>query len=150
MYNDYLSHHGTKGQKWGVRRYQNKDGSLKPLGERHRERREHEQPSSSLERKLNDIDSKINSKVISRKEARMRGKALAEKYSTEKVIKFGNRTLNIGMKLVEKNYDVLNEMFSDGNVNRMVNNINKYADTAPEKWIAKTKSEAAEMYNKRK
>lgn len=27
-----LSHHGIKGQKWGRRRYQNKDGSLTPEG----------------------------------------------------------------------------------------------------------------------
>ena len=27
-----LYHHGVKGQKWGVRRYQNKDGSLTPEG----------------------------------------------------------------------------------------------------------------------
>lgn len=27
-----LRHHGIKGQKWGVRRFQNKDGSLKPAG----------------------------------------------------------------------------------------------------------------------
>ncbi len=29
-----LVHHGIKGQRWGVRRYQNKDGSLTPLGKR--------------------------------------------------------------------------------------------------------------------
>ena len=30
----YLKHHGVKGMKWGVRRYQNKDGSLTPAGKK--------------------------------------------------------------------------------------------------------------------
>ena len=34
--NDFLMHHGVKGQKWGVRRYQNKDGSLTPEGRQRR------------------------------------------------------------------------------------------------------------------
>lgn len=31
----YLYHHGVKGQRWGVRRYQNADGSLTPSGKMH-------------------------------------------------------------------------------------------------------------------
>ena len=34
MCNDYLCHHGTKGMKWGVRRYQNSDGSLTAAGKK--------------------------------------------------------------------------------------------------------------------
>lgn len=36
MEQTYLVHHGVKGQRWGVRRYQNKDGSLTKLGKKRR------------------------------------------------------------------------------------------------------------------
>ena len=32
--NDYIQHHGIKGQKWGVRRFQNKDGTLTTAGKK--------------------------------------------------------------------------------------------------------------------
>lgn len=34
MYDPYLAHYGIKGMKWGVRRYQNKDGSLTAAGKK--------------------------------------------------------------------------------------------------------------------
>lgn len=46
-----LMHHGIKGQKWGVRRYQNPDGSYTAAG------KERRNGNSNLKR-LNDVQYK--------------------------------------------------------------------------------------------
>lgn len=53
--NNYLAHHGILGQRWGVRRYQNSDGSLTTEG-RNRRR---------LSRQSNNVESKKSVRNVS-------------------------------------------------------------------------------------
>ena len=51
--NEYLMHHGIKGQKWGVRRFQNPDGTRTEAGKK-REKAQREEPSK-LKEKVNNV-----------------------------------------------------------------------------------------------
>lgn len=48
---DYISHFGVKGMKWGIRRYQNKDGSLTPEGRKRYGRSEDSEKVRELRKK---------------------------------------------------------------------------------------------------
>lgn len=50
---NYLSHHGVQGQKWGVRRYQNPDGSLTAKGKLHV--RSYNSRSEKTDQQVNEI-----------------------------------------------------------------------------------------------
>ena len=48
---DYISHFGVKGMKWGIRRYQNRDGSLTPEGRKRYGRSEDTEKVRELRKK---------------------------------------------------------------------------------------------------
>lgn len=61
---DVLQHHGVKGMKWGIRRYQNKDGSLTPAGKKRAAKLKEEYTSLTGKR---TIRSKTSSKKVEEK-----------------------------------------------------------------------------------
>ena len=71
-----LYHYGVKGQKWGVRRYQNKDGSLTTAGRKRRN--EFYDTEKSVVNKLSNSYSKFVKKPIDISEIKSRGNVNSE------------------------------------------------------------------------
>ena len=57
MQDEIIYHHGIKGMKWGIRRYQNEDGSLTPAGKK-RISKEYKKVSDKVVKELNRTASK--------------------------------------------------------------------------------------------
>ena len=70
-----LYHHGVKGQKWGVRRYQNKDGSLTLAGKKRALKIQDQYTRFSNDKKYRDKDGNLTYK------GRKKSLKMKEKYS---------------------------------------------------------------------
>lgn len=141
---EYIEHHGIKGQKWGIRRFQNEDGSLTEAGKKRLERKDNRwakrnqnRITNSVYRKSKREITKYQRKVLD-KEFSVNGKRymnaynqkLAEimssnatKYSSPsgKVVRFVAKRGDYGvyMALATQNYDmskVRQGVYTDGRV----------------------------------
>ena len=78
---DYLRHHGILGMKWGVRRYQNKDGSLTAAGKKRYSDGTGETDAEATKSKTNPQDSAEKQSLIQKHRSKLIQKYIDEGYS---------------------------------------------------------------------
>ena len=91
--NDELMHYGIKGQKWGIRRFQNRNGTLTAAGKKRRNETTEKRENSGLKKAL-----KTGTKVTA---------VLLVAYGTHKVLN--------NPELIDKGKQALKKMESSGN-----------------------------------
>ena len=108
---DYVAHHGVLGMKWGIRRYQNKDGSLTPKGKARLYGKDGTEPlehrldraidAAKYDYDISDVHKKLSKTTKGRKISKLQKKL--NKYENNK------RLVSDGLSKTEMKYGKMHE-----------------------------------------
>lgn len=108
--NQYLAHHGIQGQKWGIRRYQNKDGSLTSEGQVRYSKKESGKTGSFFGKFSNRLDQ---DRYLGKERAAKKKLAEAEASGDEKQIEKRKKKLE-KVQATRDNLQAYNDHTSTG------------------------------------
>ena len=149
IYELYLCHHGIPGMHWGVRRYQNADGSLTSAGKRRYEHNISKTDSKALSllKKEDNALTKRHTKSISKLESKIDALDANGRYKKARKLE---KQIDKDKEKIKKKYDKKREKSADKFLKNHFKSFNelplndlstkfKYAGSAIESVLAKKK-----------
>lgn len=93
VYRDELYHWGIKGMKWGVRRYQNKDGTLTSEGKKHYSQDHEDYTRVHTKKSVREMsDSELNARINRLQKEHQYERLTASPSKLQKAIKIAGTT----------------------------------------------------------
>ena len=93
VYRDELYHWGIKGMKWGVRRYQNKDGTLTSEGKKHYSQDHEDYTRVHTKKSVREMsDSELNARINRLQKEQQYERLTASHSKLQKAIKIAGTT----------------------------------------------------------
>lgn len=130
---DELYHHGIKGMRWGVRRYQNKDGSLTANGRKRRSLGQTVKDYRTAKKRKASLEKARKTKAANKKAAEERTKALAKGKISAKNMTDEELKAKIARMELEKSYHELVSKTDKSVQTRGKHFIDKFLDSAVDK-----------------
>lgn len=131
MVNNELKHWGIKGMKWGIRRFQNKDGSLTPKG-----RKRYSDNGDSSEESIDALKTRLRSSTDAKELYKHRDLLTTNELNDRlNRINAEQRLGDIAAKSKKTGYDRIDSILKFG---RKVNEVYEFTNTPVMKQIKKT------------